>query len=268
VVTNVGLDHAEVIGPSLADIAREKAGIVGESAALVLGERDRALADIFCQRHPATVWRRDDDFGCEHTAVALGGRVFDLFAGGGRYPGVFVPLHGAHQGDNAAAALAAVQLFFGWPLDPDVVGDAFAAVRVPGRCEVVSRHPLVLLDGAHNPDGARALARALGEDFAGRAPNVIIAGFTAGKDPLEMLGLLGARAATVLIACPPPHPRAVEPEVVAAAGVELGLETRTEPTVEAAVDAARRLAGPDDAILITGSLYVVGAARSALSVGD
>src|SRR6202011_549890 len=97
------------------------------------------------------------------------------------------PLHGPHQGDNAAAALAGVEAFFQRALDDDVVVDAFAGVRVPGRFEIVGRRPLVVLDGAHTPAGAAALSRTLEEDFAGRHPDIVIVGFTAGRDPVEMI---------------------------------------------------------------------------------
>src|SRR5436309_8144948 len=149
VVTNVSLDHAETIGPTLVDIATEKAGIVKPDSTLVLGETEPALADIFRAAGAAEVWERDVDFGCEANRLAHGGRLVDLRTPGARYDDVYLPLHGAHQGDNAAVALAAAEAFFGAPLDPEVVQGAFAGVRVPGRLEVVGRQPLVVLDGAH-----------------------------------------------------------------------------------------------------------------------
>src|SRR3954447_2211230 len=118
VVTNVSLDHAETIGPTLADIATEKAGIVKPSSTLVLGETEPALAQIFRAAPAAQVWERDRDFGCESNHLAHGGRLVDLRTPGADYSDVYLPLHGAHQGDNAAIALAAAEAFFGAPLDP------------------------------------------------------------------------------------------------------------------------------------------------------
>ena len=113
VVTNVALDHAELIGPTLVDVAKEKAGIVKPDATLVLGETEPELAAIFRDGPAATVWMRDVDFGCVENGLAHGGRLVTLRTPGHEYADVFLPLHGAHQGDNAAVALAAAEAFFG-----------------------------------------------------------------------------------------------------------------------------------------------------------
>src|ERR1700686_3116271 len=123
VVTNVGLDHAEVIGPTRAHIAAEKSGIVKPDSILVLGEPDPALVPIFEARAPSALWLRDRDFGCTRNLLAVGGRLVDLRTPSGETDDVFVPLHGPHQGDNAAAALAATEAFFGRRLDPSTVAD-------------------------------------------------------------------------------------------------------------------------------------------------
>src|SRR4051812_1614443 len=128
VVTNVALDHVEVIGPTLADIATEKAGIIKPGATLVLGETDPELVTIFRNGGADALWLRGVDFDCTSNDIAHGGRLLDLRTPGGEYPEVYLPLHGAHQGDNAAVALAAAEAFFGDPLHPDVVADAFASV--------------------------------------------------------------------------------------------------------------------------------------------
>ena len=107
------------------------------------------------------VWVAGRDFGCADNRVAVGGRLVTLWTPGGRYEDVLVPLHGAHQGTNAACALAAAEAFFGRPLDPAVVDEGFGIVRVPGRLEVVGRRPLLVVDGAHNVAGMTALGLAL-----------------------------------------------------------------------------------------------------------
>src|SRR6202022_1910127 len=99
------------------------------------------------------VWARDQDFACTANRLAVGGRLIDVRTPGGAYGELLVPLHGAHQGDNASCAIAAVEAFFGMALEEDVVEQAFSAVRVPGRLEVIGRHPLVVVDGAHNVAG-------------------------------------------------------------------------------------------------------------------
>jgi dihydrofolate synthase/folylpolyglutamate synthase len=177
---------------------------------------------------------------------------------------VFVPLHGEHQSQNAAVALAAVEAFFHRPLDPDVVAEGFAAVQVPGRFEVVGREPTVILDAAHNVDGARACAETLREEFTLGGTIVMVAGFLEGRDPVEMLDALGAADAGLLIACSPDSPRAIPAPRVAAAADSLGVAAESVPTVDEAVRRALGVASADDLVLITGSLYVVGPARTAL----
>jgi dihydrofolate synthase/folylpolyglutamate synthase len=267
VVTNVSLDHAETIGPTLADIATEKAGIVKPGSTLVLGETDPPLAAIFRSAGAVEVWERDSDFGCEANRLAHGGRLLDLRTPAARYADVYLPLHGAHQGENAAIALAAAEAFFGAPLDAEVVEEAFAGVRVPGRLEVVSHQPLVVLDGAHNPAGAAAAAEAVAEAFGGAAGRVLVVGLLQGKDPLEMLEAMEARGARALVACPAPSPRTLPPDDVAAAARTLGVDSETAGSVPEALARALAIASPNDLVLVSGSLYVVGAARAALAGG-
>ncbi len=266
VVTNVSVDHVEYLGPTRDQIATEKAGIVKPGAALVLGETDDDVAALFLDRGAASVVRRDVDFGVRSNTLAHGGRIVDLYTPGAQYPGVFVPLHGAHQGDNAAVALAAAEAFVGRPLDPAVVSEAFASVESPGRLEVVGRDPLVLLDGAHNVAGAEALRAALDEEFAPR-PLTLVVGLLREKDPREMLTALGAGEATLVICCRPPSPRALDPEVIARAAVDLGVPEDHIEVVDSVADGiAAAMLGTMDVgqIVVAGSLYVVGAARSLL----
>ena len=265
VVTNVGLDHVEFIGPTLADIAHEKAGIVKPGSTLVLGETDPALVPVFERAGAATTWVRDEDFACSTNAVAHGGRLLDIRTPGARYDGLYLPLHGAHQGDNAAVALAAAEAFFGQPLAEDLTAEAFATVRSPGRMEIVARRPLVVLDGAHNVAGLRAAAATLDEEFATATGRVIVFGCFTGKDPLEMLRALGADRARLVVAVPPPWPRALPAADIVDACAALGVDAVPAGTVEEALATAGAAAGPDDVILVTGSLYLVGAARTALT---
>ena len=267
VVTNVSLDHADVIGPELTDIAREKAGIVKPGTTLVLGETDRDLSGMFHAAGANFVWDRDVAFGCEANRLAHNGRVVDLWTPGARYDEVYLPVHGAFQGENAAVAVAAAEAFFGTPLDPDVVGAAFAGVALPGRLEVVARNPLCVLDGAHNPAGARAAAEALAEAFAGATGRVLVVGMLQGRDPAEMLQALDVGESRLVVACPPPSPRALDPAAVAAAAADLGVAGEVAASVPEAVALGLSLAGADEMVLVSGSLYVVGAARAAL-VGD
>ena len=264
VVTNVGHDHTDG-GPGWRrKVAEEKAGIIESDGILVLGETDPQLAPIFAAESPSITWRRDEDFGCVTNRLALDGRLLDLQTPGARYDEVFLPAHGAHQGDNAAVALAAAEAFFGRPLDPGVVEEALATVTLPGRFEVLGRSPLVILDGAHNPEGARALAATLAESFAPPGRTVFVVGMLRPRDVDEMLAALEVEAPALLIACTPSSPRAVPADEVAAAARSRGVDVEIVADVGDAVQRARRVAEEGDAIVITGSLYVVGSARAVL----
>jgi dihydrofolate synthase/folylpolyglutamate synthase len=264
VVTNVSLDHVGILGPTLSDIAAEKAGIVKPDSVLVLGETDPALAAIFTRAAAAEVWERGSAFACEANRLAHGGRLLDLRTMGAEYSDAFLPLHGAHQGDNAAAALAAAEAFFGAPLPDDLVRVALRAVRNPGRMEVVGRRPLCLLDGAHNPAGAKAAGATLAEEFAGADRRVVLLGLLGGRDPVEMLEALDPSHIVLVVACPPPSPRALPPAEVASAAAQMGLAVEVTSSVAEGVALARARADPEDMLLVTGSLYTVGAARSVL----
>ena len=239
-------------------------------AALVLGETDPALAHPFLERGAARVVTRGVDFGVRANSIAHRGRLLDLYTPEATYHDVFLALHGAHQADNAACALAAVECFLGRPLEEGLVADAFAAVQAPGRLEVVGHQPLVLLDGVKNVAGAHSLRLALAEEFAD-APRTYVVGLMREKEPHEMLEALGitqpgrrTRAARVLPARQPT--RAVARRRRRAA-IELGVDaSRIEviDDVRAAVTHAIDDSEPDEQVVVTGSLYVVAPARAML----
>ena len=267
-VTNVQLDHTDILGASRELIAAEKAGILKAGSVLVLGEDDPDIASIFeaeaKRAGAAAVWRRGPDFSAENLRNALGGRVIDLTTPAGRYEDVFVPLYGSHQCENAAVALAGTQAFLGDVLPDAVVREAFASVKVPGRLEVVRRRPLVVLDGAHNPAGARAIGAALAEDFGAAERVILVLGSLRNRDPGEMLAALTGPRLSAVVACTPPSPRALPGGAVADEARRLGLAAEDGGEVADAVARALELAGEDDLVLVTGSLYVVGSARTFL----
>jgi dihydrofolate synthase/folylpolyglutamate synthase len=266
VLTNVGHDHSDFVGDWRTKVADEKAGIVKPGSTFVVGETDPELLPVF-ERAGAdadATWYRDFDFGLERNDLAIGGRLLDVRTPSGVYEEVFLPLHGAHQGDNAAIALAAAEAFFGDRIADEVVAEAFARTKTPGRFEVVRREPLVVLDGAHNSEGAAAAAETMYEDFSVTGDVLIVVGFMAPRDPIAVLSALEVERSGLVIACEPASPRAVAASDVASAAEELGASAVVEPDVARAVDRALATAGSDDAVLVTGSLYVVGAARTHL----
>ncbi len=223
VLTNVSFDHTDVLGPTLEAIATDKSGIVDAGSTVVVGETRPELVAIVeeraAERGAGPVWVSGRDFGCRSNLVAVGGRLVTLWTPGGTYEDVLVPLHGAHQGENAACALAAAEAFFGAPLDLEVVEEAFASVRVPGRLEVLGRHPLLLVDGAHNAAGMAALGQALREEFAVEGTSVAVVGMLSGRDPSAMLAPLAAAGVGTVVACAPSSPRAMASADVAEAAV-------------------------------------------------
>jgi dihydrofolate synthase/folylpolyglutamate synthase len=266
VLTNVSFDHTDVLGPTLAGIAEDKAGIIKPGSRAVLGALAPELLDIVLTRADevgaSSVWVLGRDFGCASNQVAVGGRLVTLWTPGSRYEDVLIPLHGAHQGANAAVALAAAEAFFGDALAPDVVEEGFAAVRVPGRLEVLGRRPLLLVDGAHNAAGMAALGAALTEEFAVDGAVVAVVGMLAGRDPSAMLEPLAGAGVRDIVACEPDSPRAMPVAEVAEAGRALGLAVHEEPDVRAAMGVARGMVDADGLVVVAGSLYVVGTVRA------
>jgi dihydrofolate synthase/folylpolyglutamate synthase len=267
-VTNVSLDHTDLLGPTRGHIAAEKAGIIKPGSVVVLGETDPSLVPVFTSEADRVgaeaVWLRDRDFGCVSNRLAHAGRVVDLRTPGGSYDDIFLPLVGAHQGDNAAVALASAEAFFGGPLSEDTVSAAMASVTVPGRMEVVGRRPLVVLDGAHNVDGARVAGETLDEDFAGARRIILVMGLLRGREPGELLRGVAVERTAHVVGCPAPSARGQEAGAVVAAAKSLGIEASEAGSVGDALDVALSFAGENDLVLVTGSLYVVGAARTLL----
>ncbi|MBQ1015949.1 dihydrofolate synthase, partial [Micromonospora sp. M51] len=173
VITPIGLDHTEWLGDTLQDIALAKAGIIHPGATVIAAAQEEEAAGPLlerCAEVGATIAREGGEFGVLGRAVAVGGQVLRLQGLGGVYDDVFIPLHGAHQAQNAAVALAAVEAFLGAgarrQLDIEAVREGFASTSSPGRLERVRNAPTVLLDGAHNPHGMKATVTALQEEFA------------------------------------------------------------------------------------------------------
>lgn len=263
VVTNIAMDHNEFAGPTLADIAREKSGIIKPRSAAVLGELDPDLVAVLAEPPAATRLRRGIDFETAGNRLAVGGRLVDIRTPTTIYPDVFVPLHGAHQGDNASLALTAVEAFFAAPLSADVIEEGFGGVVLLGRFEVLGRQPLTIVDGAHNPRGADTCAHVFFDDFAPEGRRLLVIGTL--RDPAAMLEALRADEFDVVIACTAPSPRGVPYNEIATAALALGCdEVLAADTVDEACHRALALAGGDDAVLATGSLYVAGAARASL----
>jgi len=266
VVTNIGRDHTDGVGDWRARVAAEKAGIVKPGSHLVLGETDPELRPLFVAEGPADVWVRDEDFGVETDRLALGGHAVDLRTPFGRHEDVFLPVHGAHQVDNAALAVAAAEAFFGRALHADVVAEAFAGLLLPGRFEVLHRAPLLVLDGAHNAEGAATVAATLADEFDVAGTRHWVLGVLAGRDLDEMLDAFGVRPGDRVVTTTPPSPRGVPAAELAKLVADREIDVEAVPDVDRAVERAWRrteAAGEADLVMVTGSLYTAGAARTA-----
>ncbi len=265
VLTRVGVDHPE-LGATPAEVAVEKAGIIKPGAVAVSQAQDADVLAVLEQRAAAVGARlllEERDFALERRRTAVGGQILDLRTPSGVVDEVFLPLHGRHQAHNAAVAIAATQAFLGdRALDDGAIRAGFAAVTSPGRLEVVSRQPLVLLDGAHNPDGARALAAALLEEFVVDRRTLVVA-CLADKDVRGILAEL-APAAGRLVVTANRSPRSATVERMRKEAEALELAAETAPDVASAVRHAIDTAGESEAVVVTGSLYTAGEARDLL----
>ncbi|MFN3254747.1 MAG: bifunctional folylpolyglutamate synthase/dihydrofolate synthase [Ilumatobacter sp.] len=264
VITNIGLDHQEFAGPTLFDIAREKAGIVKPGSAVIIGETDPELITIFQDAGGAASLVVGDDFATTSNALAVNGRLLDIRTPTTIYTDVFLPLNGAHQGDNAAVALAAVETFFAAPLAEEVVLEGFAEVTMPGRFEILGRQPLTIIDGAHNPAGADVCADVFFGDFHPEGRRILVVGTL--RDPVAMLSALRADDFDIVFVCNAPTPRTIPVAELQRAARSIGCEHVVAfDSVEAACRRAMDYADGDDAVLVTGSLYTAGAARPVLN---
>jgi dihydrofolate synthase/folylpolyglutamate synthase len=272
------LDHTEWLGDTLADIATAKSGIIHEGATLILAaQQDEAAEPILerCVEVGATVAREGAQFGVLRRELAVGGQLLTIQGLGGIYEDVFVPLHGGHQAQNAAVALAAVEAFLGAgtarALDGENVRAGFAGATSPGRLERVRTSPTVLLDAAHNPHGMAATVAALQEEFAFRRLVAVVA-MAADKDVAGTLELLEP-VVDAIVVTRNSSTRAMQPARLAELAVEVFGEERVHVETELpdAIEAAVTLAEADiDAgisgvgVLITGSVFTVADARKLL----
>lgn len=273
VVTQVALDHTRHLGSDRPTIAAEKAGIIKAGSVVVTGERSPevlAVIEAATAAQGGGIARIGREFDLLDNRVAFGGRYLTIDASSGTYEGLFLPLHGAYQGVNAAIAVEAVTRFIpARPLDQAVVAEGLAATDAPGRMETArsadTKVPIVL-DVAHNPDGMSAMVTSLIEAFAFDRV-VFVVGILADKDHKGMLAEM-ARVPCTLLFTTPRSVRAARLEELQASARELELDSAVVDDVADAVKHAIATAEERDLICITGSHYVVGEARVLLLPSD
>ncbi|HVS68773.1 MAG TPA: folylpolyglutamate synthase/dihydrofolate synthase family protein [Mycobacteriales bacterium] len=279
VVTPISLDHVGILGSTIEEIAAEKAGLIHPGATVISAPQPESAGLVLAERVAqvdARIVREGLDFGVRSRNVAVGGQMLELQGLGGGYEEVFLPLYGEHQASNAACALAAVEAFVGaqdhGTLDIDAVRTAFAAVRSPGRLEVVRRSPTVLIDGAHNPAGAAALADAL-EDAFGFDRLVAVVAVLDDKDAAGLLEQLEP-VVTEVVVTTNSSPRALPAGALADVAREVfgdhrvQVAERLDDAIEIAVAVAESQGALGGAgVVITGSIVTVGEARHLLRPG-
>jgi dihydrofolate synthase/folylpolyglutamate synthase len=277
VITPIGIDHVEYLGGDVESIAREKAGIIKPGSVAVVAEQTPEAAKVILDRTAevdAAVARQGMEFGVLQRDIAVGGQVLKLQGLGGVYDEIFLPLHGAHQANNAALALAAVEAFFGAgaqrQLDVEAIREGFASVASPGRLERVRSAPTVLIDAAHNPHGAKALAAALNDEFDFRRL-VAVVGVMEDKDAAGILAELEPVVHEVVLTSNS-SARAMDADTLAGVAMPIFGEDRlvVQPRLDDAIEEAVRLAeeAGDDGLMsgagvvVTGSVVTAGEARA------
>jgi dihydrofolate synthase/folylpolyglutamate synthase len=289
VITPIGVDHADYLGDTIAEIAGEKAGVIKkqedalvptDTVVVIARQLPEAMEVLLAQavRADAAVAREDSEFAVLGRQVAVGGQLLELQGLGGVYTDVFLPLHGEHQAHNAVVALAAVEAFFGAgsqrQLNVDTVRAGFASVTSPGRLERLRSAPTVFIDAAHNPAGAVALAQALGSEFDFR----FLVGVISVMADKDVDGILAALEPVLdqIVVTHNGSPRALDVEALAIRAEERFGQERviTAATLPDAIETATALveeAGTEGeglggfggvGMVITGSVVTAGAART------
>ncbi len=266
-VTAVGLEHTEVLGDTVEKIAAEKAGVIRPGSTVVIGPQPHGAAR-------QVIARAAGDAGCATVDVAgsyswrrlshdLDGQAFRL----DRPRGVLhlrLPLLGRHQLENAATAVACTDVLTerGLPIGDEAIERGLASVSWPGRMEILSRHPVVVADGAHSRDAARRLRESL-TDYLSCGSAFLIVGASADKDVAGLAQEL-APIARCVVAVRANHPRAMPPGEIAAAFLEAGVETEVGEEVAEALEKTMAAADDKAVICLTGSLFVAAEGRAYL----
>lgn len=281
VLTPIAVDHTQYLGDTAAEIAREKVGIIKPGATVITAIQEPDVAAQIVERAAevgAIVAREGLEFGIRTRVPAVGGQMLSIQGLRGTYDEVFLPLYGAHQAQNAALALAAVEAFVGGdePLSEEAVKDAFAEVTSPGRLEIVRRSPTIVLDAAHNPHGANALVDALEDSFT-FSPLIGVVGVMADKDYEGLLSALEPVLAHI-VCTQNSTARSLSASELAevARGIFGNDRVSVQPRLDSAIDEAAALAEVggvfgeglgSGGVLVTGSVITVGQARALIKRG-
>ncbi len=271
VIMPIDLDHMEYLGSTIGEIAKTKAGIIKEGGFIVLAQQQPEAAVELLKKAAevgADIAREGVEYVIESRTLAVGGQLLTIKTPKDTYEDIFLPLHGKHQASNAAAALVAVEAFFGeQELDYEAVLAGFASVQSPGRCEVLHRDPTIIIDAAHNPHGAKALTETIQTEFTF---DEVIGIFAAmGDKDVEgaMIELEKVMDSVIVTANSSPRSMSVSNAQVIATRIFGADRVFAADTLDAAIekaikDSVRPLSEDTLGILITGSVVTVGEARA------
>ena len=265
VLTHIDVDHSKMLGDTPIENAREKAGIIKPGSHVVSGSQQPDVLELLVEtaaQQGSSFSLMGKDFELSSDEIAVGGRLIGVTGLHASYKEVFVPLLGAHQSRNAAVAVAACEAFLGRSLEEDALKAGLNSVRSPGRMEVISKHPLLILDGAHNPDGASVLGPALLETF-GRRPSTFVIAILRDKDAEGIFRHLLPYADKLLVTTSSSE-RSADPKRLAEIARGRGASVEVVDSIPAALEQALEGAGEDEMVVFTGSLEAVGKARDHL----
>ena len=271
VLMPIGLDHMEYLGETIEEIARTKAGIIKPESHVVLAAQEPEVARILLEKvveKSAIPYREGLEFALIKRDIAVGGQLISVRGVHSEYTDIYLPLHGAHQAANAAVAIATVEAFVGVALDEELVRAAFASVSSPGRLEILHRDPTVIIDAAHNPHGATALANTIRNEFDFESIFCVL-GILGEKD---VRGVLKALEPVVdrLIVTKSDSPRALPVAELFAEAVQVFGNDRVfkEDDLNSAITYAmeqatliNQVSDGVSAVVITGSVVTAGSAR-------
>ncbi len=264
----IAMDHQDKLGSTLEAIARTKSGIIKPSTIVVSAHQEPLVESILREAAELTesaISFVGEEIQVSHRAVAVGGQLLSIQALSGSYDDIFLSLFGTHQSENAAVAVAAVEAFLGGgtqPLSEEVLTEAFASVESPGRLQRIAALPPVILDAAHNPHGALALANSLGEYFDFDDVTLVFGAF-ADKDAKGMLAHLApAVTRVILTTVPSDRGRSAHDLATLASGLFDPANIVVEPDPKIALESARAraLAADKGAVVVAGSITLLGAA--------
>lgn len=266
VITNIGFEHVNILGPTLEDIAFEKGGIIKPNSILVTAEERDSVFNVFKEKADAIgtiVLRVPKITSSVKKGVSSEGQVFNLTTENARYDNLTVPLFGDHQITNAATAVSAVEALEkkGVAIAKEAVSNGLLDVYWPGRLEVVGRNPLVVLDCAKDAEATEAVRMTIQSDFA-YDRLIAVVSMSSDKNIEGMIENIAQVAGHFIITKHSVTGRAAEPEVLIKEIKKSGTTFQVQLDRDTAFETAVNQAGKEDMVLVIGSVYLAGDARS------